>query len=151
MGRLYVKCFVKIAARDMLYLRSKPSLASRYGVRGAFEHEDRPRNLKLYPKQSFDNVVQRRDISGGIAETTPIQMWLESTRRKPKPGKKDGDYGRIPCIVLINLGHDKMMAAIDNLLVAYGEGEIQRGIGALASVQALFGAEVDERLVTAPR
>lgn len=143
--------FRRIAARDMIHVRSKPTLAARYGIRGAFEHEDRPRNLKLYPKQSFDDVVQRRDINGNIAETTPVQVWLQSYRHKPRPGKEEGAYGRIPCIVITGLSHYQMKGAIDNLLVAYEKGHMQRGIGALASMQEIFGAKVDDRLVAAPQ
>ncbi|HUP26680.1 MAG TPA: hypothetical protein VM124_03495 [Candidatus Limnocylindrales bacterium] len=142
--------FVKLAVRDMLHVRSKPTLAARYGVRSAFAHEDNPRNLKIWPKQSFDIVVQRRDIRGNIAETTPFQLKLRSARYRNVPGQSERDYGGIRCIGVTHLSGDKMLYAVDNLLVAYARDEMQRGIGSLATVQSLFSVEVDERLVVAP-
>lgn len=144
-----LESFTMIAVRDLLYVRSKPSLAARFEVRRSLPHEDLPRNLRLQPKQAFDVVMSHRDIHGQIDHTTPMQLKLYRAGGKPRGGSKEDFLDEIEYISVSGLTAKQMVRATDNLMVAYAERDLQRGEGPLTLLQQLCGDAVDQRLVAA--
>ena len=133
-----LESFASIAARNRMYVRSELQTAPEYSVRRAFRHEDEPRNFKLKPRRSFDIVMQRRAADGTIVHTTPVQLKLLGRKDEHKAGSREQGYGAIPVVVVKRCSPEKMMEAADNLLVAYAEGELDRGEGPLGRVEELL-------------